>query len=52
MRGDFAMSDNHQAQQSNEQLKAQNLFAKWRKDETLYKEDEEKSLAQQSEESS
>ncbi|WIV35915.1 hypothetical protein [Staphylococcus pseudintermedius] len=34
------MSDNHQAQQSNEQLKAQNLFAKWRKDETLYKEDE------------
>ncbi|WP_167370950.1 hypothetical protein [Staphylococcus cornubiensis] len=46
------MSDNHKAQSSNEQLKAQNLFAKWRKDETLYKEDEEKSENQQSEESS
>ncbi|EKU50166.1 hypothetical protein [Staphylococcus massiliensis] len=30
------------AQQSNEQAKAQNLFAKWRQDEVLYKEDEEK----------
>lgn len=28
------------AKQSNEQAKAQNLFAKWRKEETLYKEDE------------
>ncbi|SUM46542.1 hypothetical protein [Staphylococcus intermedius] len=46
------MSDNHQPQQSNEQLKAQNLFAKWRKDETLYKEDEEKSHQQQSKQSS
>lgn len=46
------MSDNYKAQPSNEQLKAQNLFAKWRKDETLYKEDEEKSENQQSEESS
>ena len=28
------------AKQANEQAKAQNLFAKWRKEETLYKEDE------------
>ncbi|GGI31571.1 hypothetical protein J8H63_03675 [Staphylococcus chromogenes] len=34
------MSTENNAQQSNEQLKAQKLFAQWRKDETLYKEDE------------
>ena len=28
------------AKQANEQAKAQNLFEKWRKEETLYKEDE------------
>lgn len=33
------MSIENNAQQSNEQLKAQKLFAQWRKDETLYKED-------------
>ncbi|SUK13526.1 Uncharacterised protein [Staphylococcus agnetis] len=33
------MSTENNAQQSNEQLKAQKLFAQWRKDETLYKED-------------
>lgn len=34
------MSEQDKEQQNNEQLKAQNLFAKWRKHETLYKEDE------------
>ncbi|KDP12995.1 MULTISPECIES: hypothetical protein [Staphylococcus] len=37
------MSTENNAQQSNEQLKAQKLFAQWRKDETLYKEDEKNS---------
>lgn len=37
------MSNENNAQQSNEQLKAQKLFAQWRKDETLYKEDEKNS---------
>ncbi|XVK02664.1 hypothetical protein NR806_01675 [Staphylococcus lugdunensis] len=32
------------AKQANEQAKAQNLFAKWRKEETLYKEDERTQL--------
>ncbi|WP_198645126.1 hypothetical protein [Staphylococcus chromogenes] len=40
------MSTENNAQQSNEQLKAQKLFAQWRKDETLYKEDEKNSEKQ------
>lgn len=44
------MSNENNAQQSNEQLKAQKLFAQWRKDETLYKEDEPKTSKQQDDE--
>ncbi|WEN70496.1 hypothetical protein MT340_006190 [Staphylococcus sp. NRL 16/872] len=36
------MSEQSKEKQANEQAKAQNLFAKWRKDETLYSEDEKK----------
>ncbi len=34
------MSEQSKAKKADEQAKAQNLFARWRKDETLYKEDE------------
>ncbi|MCU5746062.1 hypothetical protein N9R04_04920 [Staphylococcus sp. SQ8-PEA] len=34
------MSEKSQEKKADEQAKAQNLFARWRKDEVLYKEDE------------
>ena len=34
------MVEKSKEQRANEQTKAQNLFARWRKEETLYKEDE------------
>ncbi len=39
-RGVVKMKTNH-AKQQNEQRKAQRLFSEWRKDEILYKEDQE-----------
>ncbi|MCE5089878.1 hypothetical protein BUY43_11720 [Staphylococcus devriesei] len=36
------MSEQSKEKQANEQAKATNLFAKWRKKETLYSEDEKK----------
>mgnify|MGYP006898579807 CR=1 FL=1 len=38
------MSEQSKEKQANEQAKAQNLFARWRKEETLYKEDEKNNL--------
>ncbi|WP_251520979.1 MULTISPECIES: hypothetical protein [unclassified Staphylococcus] len=37
------MSEKSSEKKADEQAKAQNLFARWRKDETLYKEDEKDS---------
>lgn len=34
------MVEKSKEKRANEQAKAQNLFARWRKEETLYKEDE------------
>lgn len=34
------MSEQSKEKKADEQAKAQNLFARWRKEETLYKEDE------------
>lgn len=34
------MSEQSKDKKADEQSKAQNLFARWRKDETLYKEDQ------------
>ncbi|MGJ5711761.1 hypothetical protein ACSBRB_00950 [Staphylococcus auricularis] len=45
------MSEQSKAKQADEQAKAQNLFARWRKDETLYKEDEKKEESSSDEES-
>lgn len=36
------MSEQSKDKKVDEQAKAQNLFARWRKEETLYKEDEKK----------
>ncbi|MDY4021609.1 hypothetical protein [Staphylococcus borealis] len=36
------MSEQSKEKQANEQAKAQNLFAKWRKDEKLYSDDDRK----------
>ena len=36
------MAEQSKEKQANEQAKAQNLFARWRKEETLYSEDEKK----------
>ena len=36
------MAEKSKEKQGNEQAKAQNLFARWRKEETLYSEDEKK----------
>ena len=36
------MSEQSKEKQANEQAKAQNLFAKWRKDEKLYSDDDKK----------
>ncbi|MBF7018500.1 hypothetical protein ISO99_01140 [Staphylococcus sp. 18_1_E_LY] len=37
------MSEESKEKKADEQAKAQNLFARWRKEETLYKEDEKDS---------
>ncbi|MDT3959328.1 hypothetical protein [Staphylococcus kloosii] len=37
------MSEQSKEKKADEQAKAQNLFARWRKEETLYKEDEKDS---------
>ncbi|GEP86501.1 hypothetical protein ACQE30_01170 [Staphylococcus cohnii] len=37
------MSEKSNEKKADEQAKAQNLFARWRKEETLYKEDEKES---------
>lgn len=39
----FIMSEKSNEKKADEQAKAQNLFARWRKEETLYKEDEKES---------
>lgn len=36
------MAEQSKEKQANEKAKAQNLFARWRKEETLYSEDEKK----------
>lgn len=36
------MSEQSKEKQANEQAKAQNLFAKWRKDKKLYSDDDKK----------
>ena len=36
------MAEQSKEKHANEQAKAQNLFARWRKEETLYSEDEKK----------
>ena len=36
------MAEQSKEKQANEHAKAQNLFARWRKEETLYSEDEKK----------
>ena len=38
------MVEKSKEQRANEQTKAQNLFARWRKEETLYSEDEKKNV--------
>ena len=40
------MSEQSKEKKADEQAKAQNLFARWRKEETLYKEDEKKKTHQ------
>jgi hypothetical protein len=39
----FNMSEKSNEKKADEQAKAQNLFARWRKEETLYKDDEKES---------
>ncbi|MBU7216845.1 hypothetical protein OXR01_02980 [Staphylococcus gallinarum] len=39
------MSEQSKEKKADEQAKAQNLFARWRKEETLYKEDEKEENA-------
>ncbi|GEQ05333.1 hypothetical protein NQ035_01175 [Staphylococcus gallinarum] len=39
------MSEQSKEKKADEQAKAQNLFARWRKEETLYKEDEKEEKA-------
>ncbi|MCD9066394.1 hypothetical protein LQ944_10820 [Staphylococcus pasteuri] len=41
------MVEKSKEQRANEQTKAQNLFARWRKEETLYSEDEKKESKEQ-----
>ncbi|MBF7016919.1 hypothetical protein [Staphylococcus durrellii] len=40
------MSEQSNDKKADEQAKAQNLFARWRKEETLYKEDEKDTQAE------
>ena len=42
------MSEQSKEKQANEQAKAQNLFSKWRKDETLYEEDKKEKPSKES----
>ncbi|EEQ79288.1 MULTISPECIES: hypothetical protein [Staphylococcus] len=41
------MVEKSKEKRANEQAKAQNLFARWRKEETLYSEDEKKERKKQ-----